>query len=95
MGLGHKGPSPTPRSDRGQSPQSRGSEPHYQHLYNVHVNQRSPHARKIEHYTEDPIPYDAVAVGCTTVVTPFFLYTDAASSSRTTTGPAVWNTPPL
>jgi hypothetical protein len=96
MGLGgHNGPSPTLRPDRGQSPQSRGSGPHYQHLYNRHVNQRSPHARKIEHYTEGPIPYGAVVVGCTTAVTPFFLYTTATSSSLTTIGPTVWNTSPM
>jgi hypothetical protein len=45
MGLGHKGPSPPPRPDRGQSPQLRGSGPHHQRLYNVHVNQRSWPAR--------------------------------------------------
>jgi hypothetical protein len=50
MGLGYKGPSPTPRPDRGQSPQSRGSGSHRQRLYNGHVNQCSPKVRKVEHY---------------------------------------------
>jgi hypothetical protein len=91
MGLGHKGPNPTPRPDRGQSPQSRGSGPCRQRLYNGHVNQRSLQARKVEHYTDGPIPYNVVAVVCTTTVTPFFLYTGAASSSRSTSSPKIWN----
>jgi hypothetical protein len=91
MGLGHKGPSPTPRSDRGQSPQSRGSGPRRQCLYNGHVNQHSPQVRKVEYYTEGLIPYSNVVVGCTTAVTSFFLYAGAASSSCSTSNPKVWN----
>jgi hypothetical protein len=91
MGLDHKGLSPTSRPDRGQSPQLRGSGPRRQRLYSWCVNQRSPQARKVEHYTVGPIPYDAVAVGCTTAVTSFFLYAGTASSSRSTSSSKVWN----
>jgi hypothetical protein len=65
MGLAHKGPGPPPYHDLGQSPQSRGSRPHRQRLYNGHVNQDSPLLKK-EHYSDDPIPYVTAAVGCTT-----------------------------
>jgi hypothetical protein len=37
------------------------------------MNQGSP-LPEIEQYIEGPIPYDTVAVGCTTAVIPFFLY---------------------
>jgi hypothetical protein len=65
MRLDHKGSSPPPRPDWGQSPQSRGSGSHCQCLYNGHVNQRSQPARKIQHYSEALIPYGAAAVECT------------------------------
>jgi hypothetical protein len=65
MGLGHKGPSPPPCPDRGQSPQLRGSGSHCQCLYKGHVNQPSQPTRKIQHYSEALIPYGAAAVECT------------------------------
>jgi hypothetical protein len=91
MGLSHKDQVQLPALIGGNPLNQGGSGPHYQRLYNGHVNQHSLQARKVEHYTEGLIPYGAVAVGCTTIVTPFFLYAGTASGSHSTSSPKVWN----
>jgi hypothetical protein len=54
MSLGHKGLSPFPCA--GQSPQSRGTGPYYQRLYNAYVNQRSCQSHIVHlHRWSDPI----------------------------------------
>jgi hypothetical protein len=91
MGLGHKGPSPPPCPDWGQSPQSRGSGPHRQRLYNGHVNQDSP-------LPENRTPtrgFDSIwhRSGGMRHCPLLFLYINATSGSSATASPTVCKLP--
>jgi hypothetical protein len=91
MGLGHKGPSPPPCPDRDQSPQSRGSGPHCQRLYNGHGNQGSPlpENRTPTRGSDSLWHHSGGMHHCLSL----FLYIGAASGSSVTASPMVWKLP--